>query len=128
MGQRKYVGTTRISGDRPKWNGVVRLDEDSLSLPIRWKIGRMIFVNSMSDLFHENVPLAFIDRVFTTMGKTPQHTYQILTKRAERLEQLSPKLVWPQNVWMGVSVESDDYKFRIDHLRRAQAVVKFLSL
>ncbi|AWB33943.1 DUF5131 family protein [Orrella marina] len=128
MGQPKYAGTTRMSGGRPKWNGVVRIDEDSLSLPMTWKVGWMIFVNSMSDLFHEDVPLAFIKRVFATMRETPQHIYQILTKRAERLEELSPKLVWPQNVWMGVSVENESYMFRIDHLRRTQAAVKFLSL
>ena len=128
MGQPKYAGTTRVSGGRPKWNGVVRIDEESLKLPAMWKTGRMIFVNSMSDLFHETVPLEFIQRVFTTMSETSQHTYQILTKRAERLEELSDALEWPRNVWMGVSVENADYQFRIDHLRRAGATVKFLSL
>lgn len=128
MGQAKYVGTTRMSGGRPKWNGVVRLDEASLDIPKSWKVGRMIFVNSMSDLFHENVPLDFIQRVFSTMRDTPQHTYQILTKRAERLEDLSRKIDWPTNVWMGVSVENADYIYRIDHLRRTGAAIKFLSL
>jgi protein gp37 len=128
MGQLKYAGTTRMSGGRPKWNGTVRIDEESLLLPMKWRTGRMIFVNSMSDLFHENVPLAFIRRVFTTMQRTPQHTYQILTKRAERLEELSPELAWPKNVWMGVSVENKDYMFRIEHLRRIRAAIKFLSL
>ena len=128
MGQPKYAGTTRVSGGRPKWNGVVRVDEESLKLPFAWKTGRMIFVNSMADLFHEAVPLEFIQRVFTTMSETPRHTYQILTKRAGRLEELSPALEWPRNVWMGVSVENADYQFRIDHLRRASAMVKFLSL
>jgi protein gp37 len=128
MGQSKYSGTTRISGGRPKWNGNVRIDEESLLLPMTWRTGRMIFVNSMSDLFHENVPLAYIKRVFATMQRTPQHTYQILTKRAERLENLSPKLEWPENVWMGVSVENENYVFRIDHLRQTQAPIKFLSL
>lgn len=128
MGQPKYAGTTRMSGGKPKWNGVVRVDEDSLKLPATWKTGRMIFVNSMSDLFHEDVPLEFIQRVFVTMQETPQHTYQILTKRAERLEELSNALSWPQNVWMGVSVENADYQFRIDHLRRTGAAVRFLSL
>ncbi len=128
MGQPKYAGTTRISGGRAKWNGVIRLDEASLNLPATWKVGRRIFVNSMADLFHDKVPLAFIRRVFATMTQTPQHTYQILTKRAERLEQLSGKLDWPENVWMGVSVESADYVWRIDHLRRTPAAVKFLSL
>ncbi|WP_119418280.1 DUF5131 family protein [Desertibaculum subflavum] len=128
MGQPKYAGTTRISGDRPKWNGVIRLDEGALSLPKSWKTGRAIFVNSMSDLFHEKVPLNFIRRVFDTMWETPQHTYQILTKRAERLEELSENLDWPSNAWMGVSVENADYAYRIEHLRRTGAPVKFLSL
>ena len=128
MGNSKYAGTTRLSGGRAKWNGVVRLDEESLKLPASWRTGRMIFVNSMSDLFHEKVPLAFIKRVFKTMQETPQHTYQILTKRAQRLEQISPSLVWPKNVWMGVSVENVEYIQRVDHLRRTNAAVKFLSL
>lgn len=128
MGQPKYVGTTRLSGGRAKWNGVIRTDEESLKLPATWKTGRMIFVNSMADLFHEKVPLAFIKRVFETMAQTPQHTYQILTKRAGRLEKLAGKLEWPQNIWMGVSVESADYFWRIDHLRQTPAAVKFLSL
>jgi protein gp37 len=128
MGQRKYVGTTRISGGRPKWNGKIVLDRDSLYLPFKWKAGRMIFVNSMSDLFHEDVPIDFIEEVFDVMQKTPQHAYQVLTKRADNLEVLAPKLPWPANVWMGVSVESVDYISRIDHLRRVPARVKFLSL
>jgi protein gp37 len=128
MGQLKYAGTTRISGGRPKWNGVVRLDEAALSIPKSWKVGRMIFVNSMSDLFHESVPLEFIQEAFGAMRETPQHTYQILTKRAERLEGLSGELAWPSNVWMGVSVENADYKYRIDYLRRTGAAIKFLSL
>ena len=128
MGQPKYAGTTRISGGHPKWNGTIRLDEKSLALPAKWKRGRMIFVNSMSDLFHENVPLDFIHRVFETMASTPQHTYQILTKRADRLEMISSELIWPDNIWMGVSVENEDFKFRIDHLRHTKAAVKFLSL
>jgi protein gp37 len=128
MGQPKYAGTTRMSGGRAKWNGTVRLDQESLNLPSSWKAGRMIFVNSMSDLFHEKVPLSFIRRVFAVMRETPRHTYQILTKRAERLDALSPQLEWPSNVWMGVSVESKDYFPRIDHLRSTNAKVKFLSL
>jgi protein gp37 len=99
-----------------------------LDVPRRWKKGRLIFVNSMSDLFHERVPLEFIKAVFNVMRDTPQHTYQVLTKRAERLEELSKKLLWPENVWMGVSVESELYAHRIDHLRRTKARTKFLSL
>lgn len=128
MGQLKYAGTVRMSGGRPKWNGKIRLDEKSLSLPATWKTGRMIFVNSMSDLFHESVPLTYIKRIFETMTATPQHTYQILTKRADRLQALSNDLDWPRNVWMGVSVENADYAYRIDHLQRTGAAVKFLSL
>lgn len=128
MGQPKYVGTTLLSGGRAKWNGVIRTDEESLKIPATWKTGRMIFVNSMADLFHEKVPAAFIKRVFDTMTQTPQHTYQILTKRAERLEALSGKLNWSRNIWMGVSVESAEYLWRIDHLRRTPAAIKFLSL
>lgn len=103
MGRFKYAGTTRISGGRPIWNSVVRIDEESLRLPATWKTGRLIFVNSMSDLFHDAVPLDLILRVFTIMRYTPQHTYQVLTKRTERLEELSARLDWPTNVWMGVS-------------------------
>jgi len=128
MGQPKYEGTTRMSGGRAKWNGTIRLDETSLRIPATWKTGRMIFVNSMSDLFHEGVELEFVQRVFEAMTATPQHTYQILTKRAERLAEFSSYLAWPTNVWMGVSVENEDYTFRIEHLRRTSAAVKFLSL
>ena len=128
MGQQKYAGTTRVSGGRPKWNGTVRIDKDSMNLPFTWKTGRMIFVNSMSDLFHERVPLEFIQHVFSTMRNTPQHTYQILTKRADRLETLSPEIDWPDNVWMGVSVENEDYLYRINNLRNSGALIKFLSL
>jgi protein gp37 len=128
IGQEKYIGTTRKSGGKHKWNGVVRIDEKSLSLPMSWKKGRLIFVNSMSDLFHEKVPVEFIKRVFATMNATRQHTYQILTKRGERLEDLSPQLNWAPNIWMGVSVENNAYLNRIKHLVRSDAHVKFLSL
>ena len=128
MGQPKYSGLTRKSGGRYKWNGRINLDSESLDIPKRWKVGRTIFVNSMSDLFHEGVPLEFIKDVFATMVTTPQHTYQVLTKRAERLEELAPHLPWAPHIWMGVSVESEAYEHRIDHLRRTGAAVKFLSL
>lgn len=128
MGQEKYQGLTRRSGGRAKWNGLVKVDERSLDIPKRWRSGKIIFVNSMSDLFHEDVSLTFIKRVFQTMAETPQHTYQVLTKRAERLEALSDSLLWSDNVWMGVSVESAEYAWRIEHLRRSGAAVKFLSL
>lgn len=128
MGQPKYTGLTRKTGGRMKWNGRIRLDHEALDLPRRWKAGRTIFVNSMSDLFHIDVPLEFIQAVFDTMMETPQHTYQVLTKRAERVEELSSKLRWPAHVWLGVSVESSEYEWRIDCLRRTGAAVKFLSL
>jgi len=128
MGQQKYSGTTRVSGGRAKWNGRINLDRASLELPRKWKSGRMIFVNSMSDLFHESVPFDFIKEVFATMSATPQHTYQVLTKRAERVQELAPVISWPTNVWMGVSVESPDYLYRVDCLRETGAAVKFLSL
>lgn len=128
MGQDKYEGTTRISGGRHKWSGRIKLDRGSLDLPRRWRKGRLVFVNSMSDLFHEDVPLDFIQAVFQTMAETSQHTYQILTKRAERLSELSRHLCWPENVWMGVSVESSDYLWRADHLRSSHPKMRFLSL
>lgn len=128
MGQSKYEGLTRRSGGRAKWNGRVRLDEASLRSPLSWKSGKMIFVNSMSDLFHEAVPLEFIQRTFSVMSDCPQHTFQILTKRSTRLLELSSELVWAPNIWMGVSVENADYKYRIDNLRLTGARTKFLSL
>jgi protein gp37 len=128
MGQPKYQGVTRQSGGRAKWNGRINLDRASLDIPKRWKTGKMIFVNSMSDLFHEDVPLEFIREVFATMVNAPQHTYQVLTKRAERAEELSASLPWPKHIWLGVSVENGDYVERIDNLRRTGAAVKFLSL
>ncbi len=128
MGQPKYAGITRVSGGRAKWNGKIKLDLDALDLPKRWAVGRTIFVNSMSDLFHNAVPLEFIQAVFATMAGAKQHTFQILTKRAERVAALSSQLYWPENVWMGVSVENRDYIGRIDELRRTGAKVKFLSL
>ncbi len=128
MGQAKYRGTTRISGGRSKWTGKIVLDENALALPRTWSKGRLVFVNSMSDLFHDSVPLKFIQRVFAVMNETPQHTYQILTKRAERLSEVSDQLNWPRNVWMGVSVESQKYWGRVEKLRRTKAQVRFLSL
>lgn len=128
MGQRKYEGLTRQSGGRPKWNGKVRLDEASLNVPKTWKQGKMIFVNSMSDLFHEDIPLHFIQRVFQVMRECRHHTFQVLTKRSERLIELSSSLKWSSNIWMGVSVENAEYSYRIDDLRNCDAQTKFLSL
>jgi protein gp37 len=99
-----------------------------LERPLTWRKPQTIFVNSMSDLFHKDVPLPFVRRVFEVMQRADWHTFQVLTKRADRLESLAPALPWPRNVWMGVSVESEGYTPRTDHLRRTPAAVKFLSL
>ena len=99
-----------------------------LTQPLRWKKPQIIFVNSMSDLFHDDVPEEFIQRVFHTMNQAHWHIFQVLTKRAERLAQLSPRLNWAPNIWMGVSVENADYTFRIPLLQQTGAMVKFLSL
>jgi protein gp37 len=105
----------------------VTLHERALELPLTWKKPQTIFVNSMSDLFHDKVPEAFIRRVFDVMRRASWHTFQVLTKRAERVETLGRSLDWPANVWMGVSVETRKYLFRLDHLRRTPARVKFIS-
>jgi len=102
--------------------------EDVLIKPMRWKSPRIVFVNSMSDLFHEDVPVDFIRRTFKVMQDTPRHTFQVLTKRAKRLAEIAPELTWPANVWMGVSVESERYISRIDKLRTVPAKVRFLSV
>lgn len=104
------------------------LHDDALELPLRWRMPRVVFVNSMSDLFHEDVPVEFIQRVFEVMERCPQHVFQVLTKRSERLLKLRESLPWPANVWMGVSVESPDYTWRINDLRETPAAVRFLSL
>src|SRR5438132_7490297 len=105
----------------------VTLHEDLIELPKRWREPRLIFVNSMSDLFHEQVPLDFIQRVFATMCECPQHRFQILTKRSARLRKLARDLEWPQNVWIGVSVEDSRVLSRIDDLREVPAAIRFLS-
>ena len=120
----------RITARFPKTfqNGfALTLRPSSLEIPLHWRRPRTIFVNSMSDLFHADVPEEYIQRVFDVMVRTPQHTYQVLTKRAERLARLAPRLPWPSHVWMGVSVESPAYRWRIDYLRRVPAAVRFIS-
>jgi len=99
-----------------------------LELPLSWKKPQIVFVNSMSDLFHEDVPLEFIQQIFDVMRRASWHTFQVLTKRSKRLLQLDSEIDWPGNVWMGVSVENRNYTFRIDHLRQTNARTKFLSL
>jgi protein gp37 len=117
MGQPRYRNGFKLT-----------LHPDLLDAPLRWRRPRLIFVNSMSDLFHEAVPESFILEVFNVMGRATRHTFQVLTKRADRLAELAPRLPWHQNVWMGVSVESADYVERIARLRTVPAAVRFLSL
>ncbi len=129
MGVEKYKGLTRKSGTRVIWRGVVREDAAALTIPYGWKKPRKIFVNSMSDLFHEDVSDAFIASVWRVMKETPHHNYQILTKRPERMARfVSRKRVGVlPNVWLGTSVESADVADRIEHLRRAPAQIRFIS-
>lgn len=117
MGSPNYVNGFKLTVHR-----------ESLELPLQWKKPQMIFVNSMSDLFHRSVPTAFIKEVFDVMAGASQHQFQILTKRTKRLLHLSDELSWPDNVWMGVSVENARFVHRIDHLRQTPAKTKFLSL
>jgi protein gp37 len=113
--------------DKYKDGFKVRTHEDSLMTPFEWKKPKVVFVNSMSDLFHPGVPIAFIKKVFHVMNETPQHTYQVLTKRAERLFEIHEQLDWTPNIWMGVSVEDERVTHRIGFLQQTNAAVKFLS-
>jgi len=117
MGLEKYRNSFQLT-----------LHPESLSEPLQWKKPQMIFVNSMSDLFHKDVPADYIQQVFSVMRQAHWHAFQVLTKRAERLLELDLQIEWPENVWMGVSVENQDYTYRIDLLRKSHAHVKFLSL
>lgn len=117
MGVERYKNAFKLS-----------LHPEVLELPLLWKSSKVIFVNSMSDLFHEEVPLDFIQKIFDIMKKAHWHTFQVLTKRSERLKLLSSVIEWPDNVWMGVSIESQRYVYRIDHLRNVPAAVRFLSI
>jgi protein gp37 len=123
----KYVGTAKRHNGRPVFTGRINLDPDALDLPRRWRKPKLIFVNSMSDLFHEAVPLDFIQQVFRVMQECPQHQFQVLTKRPERTLVLAAELEWPENVWMGTSVENAMYLHRIDALRKVPAAIRFLS-
>lgn len=105
----------------------LRLWPERLGLPLRWRKPRLIFVNSMSDLFHEGVPDDFVAEVFSVMERARWHTFQVLTKRSERLAELAPHLPWPANVWMGVSIENRRFVQRADHLRQVAAAVRFVS-
>ena len=117
MGQKNYTNGFELT-----------LHEHMLSAPLKWKRPQIIFVNSMSDLFQDEVPLEFIRRAFETMRAAYWHQFQVLTKRSERLRNVSPKIDWPANVWMGVSVENSAYTSRINDLRQTGAAIKFLSL
>lgn len=116
-------------GQRSYRNGFgLTCHPELVELPLHWKQPKMVFVNSMSDLFHADVPLDFIQLIFATMGRARHHVFQVLTKRADRLAELSPLVSWAENIWMGVTVESARYKERIDALRASGALLKFLSL
>lgn len=114
--------------EKYKDNFEVRTHDEALKIPYTWKNSKVVFVNSMSDLFHKDIPLDFIKKVFKVMNNNPQHVFQVLTKRAERLLELHTELKWTHNIWMGVSVENEKVKDRIDYLRQTNARVKFLSL
>jgi protein gp37 len=118
---------TAMGIDKYKDGFEVRTHEDSLQTPFSWKKPKVVFVNSMSDLFHPEVPIEFIQKVFFVMNETPQHTYQVLTKRADRLYEIHHQLTWTKNIWMGVSVEDGRVTERIDFLRETNAQTKFLS-
>jgi protein gp37 len=129
MGIRKYVGTTRKSGKRHVWTGRVNVDENALAAPLAWKKPQRIFVNSMSDLFQDNADVAVIRQIWRVMERAHWHSFQVLTKRPERMLGLLSKSEFPMlaNVWLGTSVESHDYLERIDLLRRVPARVRFVS-
>jgi protein gp37 len=126
----KAMGNPKYQHDGGRSSGpgfALTVHADVLDVPRRWASPRVIFVNSMSDLFHARVPAGFIRDVFDVMADTPRHTYQVLTKRSQRLAKLVDTLPWPKNIWMGVTVESDRYAFRADHLREVPAHVRFVS-
>jgi protein gp37 len=129
MGHSSYEGVTRKSGGRPKWTGRLHLNDATLEIPLRWRKPRKIFVNSMSDLFQDGIPDAFIARVWETMGRADWHVFQILTKRPENMLRVITENDLPayRNVWLGTSVESAAYKTRIQALRKVPAHVRFIS-
>ncbi|WP_376743797.1 DUF5131 family protein [Ensifer canadensis] len=129
MGMEKYAGLTRKSGQRTIWNGVVREDRDALAIPQSWRKPRKIFVNSMSDLFHERVSDDFIRDVWSVMRSTPHHNYQILTKRPERMAQVVSEQIGEilPNVWLGTSIEESAVAGRTDHLKKVPAAIRFIS-
>jgi len=120
-----YIGTVNSDGH---WSGRVVLDYQAIYQPLKWRTPKIIFVNSMSDLFQEGVPLEFIKEVFRVMNSCPQHTFQILTKRPEIAAKLAPQLLWSKNIWMGTSIEDSRFVCRVQELRKIKAHVRFLSL
>lgn len=126
MGQEKYAGL--VNPDKKHFNGRIRVHPDTLDIPLRWRKPRRVFVNSMSDLFHPNVPDEFIKEVFSIMVQADRHEFQLLTKRPERAAAMGAELPWPYNVWLGTSVEDERVISRVDELRSSPAKLKFLSL
>lgn len=127
MGSAKYNGLTRRSGGRAVWTGKVRLDADSLDAPLKWTRPRLVFVNSMSDLFHPEVPLDFVRQIWAVMKRSDLHTFQILTKRPDRMARLTRTLETLPNVWLGTSVEDAERIGRLDDLRSTRAAIRFVS-
>ena len=124
MAQRLHA----MGNPRYKNSFSITLHKDLIKKPLTWKTPKRIFVNSMSDLFHEDIQFEFIEEIFKTMNEASWHTFQILTKRSERLKELAPQLTWTPNIWMGVTVENTDVKYRIEDLRSVPASIRFLSL
>jgi protein gp37 len=129
MGHENYLGTTRKSGNRHVWTGKVHLNEAVLQVPLAWKKPRLVFVNSMSDLFQDNIPFEYVEKVWAIMEKSPIHTFQVLTKQPERMQKfLQNRNTKPlNNVWLGTSVEDQAVAFRIKDLASCNAVVRFIS-
>lgn len=127
MGSNKYAGLTRRTGGRAVWTGEIKLDPHTLEAPLAWKKPRMVFVNSMSDLFHDDIPEKFIVRVWDVMRQASHHTFQVLTKRPTRMVQCTQHLPLLPNVWLGTTVENRDYAWRLDELRKVNATVRFAS-
>lgn len=127
---REYPRLKRFGLPAYQWSpDDLHIHEAVLKKPLEWKTPRMIFTNSMSDFFHERIPFEFLDCVVEVIRATPQHTYQVLTKRSWRMMRYSERIgVLPENIWLGVTVESSPYKFRIEHLRKSKARVRFLSV
>lgn len=124
----RKAGYLHVINGKGRWNGDVFLDESAVTAPLAWRLPRVIFVNSMSDLFHEDVPLRFIRAVFDVMNRCPHHTFQVLTKRPERAREVASKLKWTSNIWMGTSVENKTVTGRVRDLKGTKAKVKFLSV